>query len=114
MKYKLLFPLMLATLPLSAMAQTTRQELVEEMAAGGFRLVEVRRSWLGREILDFEDETREREIIFAPATGVIIRDYTEPRHDEDDRDGWFWWLGFGHHDGDAGEHAPISNEGAEE
>ncbi len=50
-------------------------------------------SWLGRIILDLENETHEREVIFNPVNGSVMRDFTEAKHSEGEEDGpWYLHL----------------------
>ena len=74
-------------------AQTREAQLLAQLEAQGFVLVEKRISWLGRIILDLENETHEREVIFNPVNGSVMRDFTEAKHSEGEEDGpWYLHL----------------------
>lgn len=75
-------------LPLAALAQSGTtgnpfaDRLIADLRAQGYAEVEVRRSWLGRVIIEAEAPGREREIVMNPHTGEILRDIWE--HEDDD------------------------------
>ena len=65
---------MLALAP-PAFAQSTQDRIVSELAREGFSEIRISRTLLGRtRIVGVADDKR-REIVFNPATGVILRDY---------------------------------------
>lgn len=97
--------LLLAIAPLPALAQTSESALVARIEAEGFTLVERHNSWLGRVVLEFRAGFRERQVIYDPVQGVILRDYwEEPREGEG-----FWRHWFGFHS-EADEHGSEDGE----
>jgi hypothetical protein len=89
MKRLLLLLFLTAT---AAPAQTAEDALIADMQTRGFALVEREISLRGRVVLEFESEHIEREIIFDPPTGQILRDFTEKRDDSDDNESWWEYL----------------------
>lgn len=58
-----------------AFSAATQDRIVEELAAQGFTRIEIGRTLLGRtRVLAYSPDYR-REIVFNPATGVILRDF---------------------------------------
>ncbi len=68
-----------------AVAQSATDSIVSQLQAQGFTRIEVTRTLLGRTRIVAESPRYTREIIFAPNTGAILRDYLEARDDDDDR-----------------------------
>lgn len=79
----LLAAIWLAALPGPAMAQedTRLNLLLSQLRAQGFTQVEIERTWLGRIKIEAESAYAEREIIYNPRTGEILRDYWESETD---------------------------------
>ncbi len=102
---RLIILLMFLLLPLSAAAaQTTTPDLVENLQKQGFELVSIERSWLRRLVFTFESEELKREIILNPSNGSIMRDYSEPKDDDDsDDDPWYLYL-FSNSTGESADH----------
>jgi hypothetical protein len=69
-------------LPTASLADTIQDSIVAQLTQQGFHRIEVSRTLLGRiRILAFSDAL-EREIVFNPATGEILRDYWHDRDDD--------------------------------
>jgi len=81
-------------------AQTLQEHLIEQLKQQGASVIRISRTLLGRTRLVAKGPGYEREIIFNPRTGEILRDYWEktagttererllnPRGHSDDRDG---------------------------
>ena len=84
---------LIMTSAIPATAQTNETELIKSLDVAGFNLVDRSESWLGRVILDFENTTTEREIIFNPVNGEVLRDYSEPLHrTEEESENWLFHL----------------------
>ena len=93
--------LLLAALPASA--QTTESALISMLGSQGFVLTERRKTWLGRIVLEFVSETLERQIIFDPTHGTVLRDFWEAPHaDEENKGFWSHWFRFAKKDNDEG------------
>lgn len=87
MKYVLIIVMLIFSNPASA--QGFEDVLVTKMKNDGYRLVERKKSLLGRVILEFRSNKLERQIIIKPNTGEIIRDYAEEFDDDgDEKEGW--------------------------
>ncbi len=71
-------------LPNLAAAETVEEQIIRQLQAQGFNRIEVQRTLLGRVRIDATSSTLERELIFNPGTGEILRDYWEPLDDRDD------------------------------
>lgn len=56
-------------------AQDFLKSFTDRLVSDGFARITVSRTLLGRTRIVAEDDTREREIIFNPRTGVVLRDY---------------------------------------
>ena len=67
-------------------AQTLQDKLTADLIADGYTKITVSRTLLGRVQIVAEDGSREREIIFNPRTGVILRDFYDLEEDDDDDD----------------------------
>ena len=102
---RLIILLMFLLLPFSAAAaQTTTPDLVENLHKQGFELVSIERSWLQRLVFTFESEALKREIILNPSNGSIMRDYSEPKDDDDsDDEPWYHYL-FSNSTGESADH----------
>ena len=72
----------LALSPIGASAETVQESIISQLAAQGFNRIEVHRTLLGRVRLVAYSDTKEREVIFNPATGAILRDRWENIDDE--------------------------------
>lgn len=73
-----------------AMAATLEERLVAQLRAQGYTEIRKSRTLLGRVRIEAERPGGEREIIFNPRTGEILRDYwEEDDDDEHDEDGLF-------------------------
>ena len=73
MRY-LLIALFLLTSGL-ATAQSVQDQIVSQLTAQGFTRIEVSRTLLGRIKIDAKSATLDRELVFNPVTGEILRDY---------------------------------------
>lgn len=82
LKRALLLGLLL--LPLPAMAQTAsvQDQIVSQLHDQGFTKIEVSRTLLGRVRLHATSDQLERELVFNPTTGEILRDYWEDREQD--------------------------------
>ena len=79
--------------PAMGAAQAREADLIKQMETNGYVLVDRSKSWLGRVVLDFENQTAEREIIFSPVNGEILRDYSEPLHrNEEENEVWYYHM----------------------
>jgi len=76
----------------AGLAQSTEEQVIQNLRETGFTLVERKTSWLGRVILEFESETLEREIILNPVNGEIVRDYSESIHETPENENWWKHL----------------------
>ena len=76
--------LAMITAPSFVAAQSVEQQIVSQLAAQGFTRIEISRTLLGRTKLKAYSPNLERELVFNPATGEILRDYWEERDDRDD------------------------------
>ena len=68
-------------LPGLATAQSVQDQIVSQLTAQGFTRIEVSRTLLGRVKIEARSATLERELVFNPVTGEILRDYWEDRDD---------------------------------
>jgi len=66
-------------------AQDIEMRIISQLQAEGYVHIEVTRTWLGRVRIEAEGPGIEREIIFNPNTGEILRDYWEV--DDDNHSG---------------------------
>lgn len=76
----LLIALFLLT-PGFAAAQSVQDQIVSQLTAQGFTRIEVSRTLLGRVKIEARSPRLERELVFNPVTGEILRDYWEDRDD---------------------------------
>ena len=81
---------------LAAMAGADAARIIRELAAIGYRVTEVRRSFLGRIRIIAENAEFRREIVISSSTGEIKRDTVEARVAEAHRNGV---VGDGNADG---------------
>ncbi|MFZ3581070.1 PepSY domain-containing protein [Loktanella sp. DJP18] len=81
MKYLLIVLLLLA--PAAAQAQSVQDQIMTQLTAQGFTRIEVSRTLLGRVKIEARSPTLERELVFNPSTGEILRDYWQDRDDDD-------------------------------
>jgi len=65
-----------------ASADARLELLLRQLRAQGFTQIETERTWLGRIKIEAESPTAEREIIYNPRTGEILRDYWESEDEE--------------------------------
>ena len=72
------------TIASPAFAQTAKDQIVSALTRDGYTRIEESRTLLGRTRLVATDGSREREIVFSPRTGVIMRDLLRRLEDEDD------------------------------
>ena len=65
--------------PVSVAAQSGSplSQIVRQLEDQGFTIQSVRRTWLGRTRIVARSRTYEREVVFVPSTGEILRDYWE-------------------------------------
>jgi len=56
-------------------ADTISDQVVKNLRAQGFDVVQMDRTWLGRMWILARNDTTQREVVFNPATGEILRDY---------------------------------------
>lgn len=81
----------------SAQAGDAGRRIVDALRAQGYEVTVTRRTFLGRGLIEAEGPAGEREIIYNPRTGEILRDVLRPRRsggrgerlldrDDDDRD----------------------------
>jgi hypothetical protein len=60
-------------------AQETVDQVTRRLEQQGFTVVAVERTLLGRVMIRAENERETREVVIDPATGEILRDYTEEK-----------------------------------
>lgn len=65
----------------AAQADRVKDSIVSQLRAQGFTKIEVSRTFLGRSRVKAQSPTLDREIVFNPMTGAIMRDYSTPRDD---------------------------------
>lgn len=58
-----------------AFADSISDQVVANLQAQGFEVVQMDRTWLGRMWILARSETVQREVVFNPGTGEILRDY---------------------------------------
>ena len=68
-----------------ATADRIRDSIVAQLRAQGFTEITVSRTLLGRTRVVAQSPTLNREIIFNPNTGLIMRDYSAPRSKNEER-----------------------------
>ena len=72
-----LFLLLIVAAP--ATAQSVQDQIVSQLRSQGFEQIELSRTFLGRIRVVAVSDTLERELVFNPTTGEILRDYWEER-----------------------------------
>ena len=72
-----LFLLLIVAAP--ATAQSVQDQIVSQLRSQGFEQIELSRTFLGRIRVVAVSDTLERELVFNPKTGEILRDYWEER-----------------------------------
>lgn len=60
----------------AAFADTVSDQVVSNLMAQGYRIVTLDRTWLGRMRVLVRNKEVQREIVFNPSTGEILRDYS--------------------------------------
>ena len=68
-------------LPGLASAQSVQEQIVSQLTAQGFTRIEISRTLLGRVKIEARSPSLDRELVFNPATGEILRDYWQNRSD---------------------------------
>lgn len=61
---------------LPAFADAVSDKVVANLRAQGFEVVQMDRTWLGRMWILARNDEVQREVVFNPVTGEILRDYT--------------------------------------
>lgn len=69
----------LALAPASASANSFERSIVSQLRAQGYTNIEIGRTLLGRGRITAQSRDLNREIIFNPATGAILRDFARRR-----------------------------------
>lgn len=74
-------------------ADTISDQVVKNLRAQGFEVVQMDRTWLGRMWILARNDTTQRDVVFNPATGEVLRDYAvllatlnRPDHNGSDSD----------------------------
>lgn len=78
LKRAFLLGLLFAPLPLMAQTASVQDQIIGQLRDQGFTRIEVSRTLLGRVQLHATSDQLERELVFNPVTGEILRDYWEP------------------------------------
>ena len=65
-------------------AQSVQDQIVTQLTTQGFTRIEVSRTLLGRVKIEARSDSLDRELVFNPSTGEILRDYWRARGDDDD------------------------------
>jgi hypothetical protein len=81
---KLAVALALGIAPGASFAQTAEEAIIAQLTQQGFTNISVSRTLLGRTRIEATSASLRREIVFNPATGVILRDYWQDLDDDDD------------------------------
>lgn len=68
------FWLVLAT-ALPVFADNITDEIIANLKAQGYHVVQQDRTWLGRMWILARSDTMQREVVFNPGTGEVLRDY---------------------------------------
>jgi hypothetical protein len=84
MQRALLGAVLAAGVPLAAAADELSDAIIAQLRAQGYEQVEFTSTLLGRYRFIAYGGDRIREIVFNPATGEILRDYSRARDDDDD------------------------------
>lgn len=69
---------MLAFTPFVAAAQTVQEQIITQLTDQGFGDFEISRTFLGRVRVVTQSDQLQRELVFNPTTGEMLRDYWEP------------------------------------
>lgn len=72
---RVLVVMALLVLGAKAGADTISDQVVRNLRAQGFEVVQMDRTWLGRMWILARNDTLQREVVFNPATGEVLRDY---------------------------------------
>ena len=84
---KLVFSGLLSlTLAQPAFAQTAEEQIITQLLRQGYTEFRIERTWLGRVRIEATDGDRDRELVFNPYTGEILRDRWYVEDDDDDAD----------------------------
>ncbi len=78
---KYLILICLGLMPSVAGAETVQDSILSQLRDQGFTRIEVSRTLLGRTRLEATSDRLEREMVFNPQTGEILRDYWQERDD---------------------------------
>ena len=71
----------------AASAQTVTERVLNRLQGQGFETTSVQRTWLGRVRVEARSaDGQERELVFNPRTGEILRDFREDYDDDDDEE----------------------------
>jgi hypothetical protein len=73
----------LVAAPFAALAQSVQDQIIGQLTEQGFGEFEISRTFLGRVRVVTQSEQLERELVFNPNTGEILRDYWAPLAGED-------------------------------
>lgn len=84
MQRALLGAVLAAGMPFAAAADELSDAIIAQLRAQGYEQVEFTSTLLGRYRFIAYGGDRIREIVFNPATGEILRDYSRARDDDDD------------------------------
>ncbi|MEM8978871.1 MAG: hypothetical protein AAGD04_05265 [Pseudomonadota bacterium] len=79
MRHLLLTALIVLSQSGAVFAQSVQDSVVEQLTAQGFEITKMRRTFLGRVRIEAQSEDLERELVFNPNTGEVLRDYWEAR-----------------------------------
>ena len=71
----LILGLLLSLSPVAGAAQSVQESIVAQLQAQGFNQIRVERTWLGRVRIVALSPTLERELVFNPQSGEILRDF---------------------------------------
>jgi hypothetical protein len=74
---------MLAFTPIFAAAQTVQEQIIAQLTDQGFANFEISRTFLGRVRVVTQSDRLQRELVFNPKTGEMLRDYWEPLEGSD-------------------------------
>ena len=85
LKTVVLIALMMLPLPLAAQTASVQDQIVSQLRDQGFTSIDITRTLLGRVHVRAKSDRLERELVFNPTTGEILRDYWEERSGKDGR-----------------------------
>ena len=91
-------------------AQDIEAQIISQLQSQGYVRIQVTRTWLGRVRIEAEGPGREREIIFNPTTGEILRDYWEIEDDHRNGGGVLPFSGTGGDDNDDGDDNDVNDD----